>query len=374
MSDGPFTKSFDFDIEDNELLDELTIVDAEVHTNENAQDIIDRIEDDELRHIEQEGYLTETSRPSAMGEIPYNFYHPECGGPKGGRPFLKTPLKSVADIHEQQHDLRADKVLINTINALRIGNIKASRKREPYLRAMNRFIMDQLATDGEQYFTGVTVNPDLPEGRAEEIRKYANRDAVVYAIAPADHEKPLGNQRYEPILEACEETELPYVMHGTATHDRNDYLQFDRYAEQRALGQVLPHLRNAVSIIGEEVPERYETDMVFIEHGFGWVPFLMARLNREQKIRGFESPGLTRKPSEYLREFYYGTQPMIEPEDPEYISEMLRRNGLEDQVLYMSDYPHPDCDHVGTIANHNGLTREQKVKILQDNAHELFDI
>lgn len=373
-NDDIFAKSFGFEAENTELLDELTVVDAEVHTNETMDDIAQHIADEAIKNEDLNGYVTETSRNGALGGIPYNFYNPKCGGEKGGHPFLKKPLKTVEDIREQQGDIIADKVFINTIHSLRLGKIPVTRKKEPYLRAMNLFIIENLATDGENYYTGIAVNPDLPEESAEEIEKYADHDAIKYVFAPATHEKPLGNRRYEPILEAAEKHDLPYLMHGTATTDRNNYLDYDKYFEQRAMGQVLPHLRNVVSLIGEEIPERFDTDFMFMEHGFGWASFMMGRLNREMKIRGFEVPGLDLKPSEYMQDFYYGTQPMIQPANPEYIGQMIGMNGLEDQVVYMSDYPHPDADHPGTIADHEGLTREQKIKILQDNAHRLFDI
>jgi predicted TIM-barrel fold metal-dependent hydrolase len=369
-----FTKSFDFKVENTELLEELTVVDAEVHTNENMDDIAQHIENKELREEEIQGYITETSRNGALGGIEYNFYNPKCGGEKGGRPFLKKPLKTVDDIREQQNDIMADKVLINTIHSLRLGKIAVTKKKAPYLKAMNRFIIENLATDGQNYFTGVAVNPDLPEESAKEIEKYADNNAIKYVFTPASHEKPLGNSRYEPILEACEKHDLPYLMHGTATTDRNNYLDYDKYFEQRAMGQVMPHLRNVVSLIGEEVPERFDTQFMFMEHGFGWAPFMMGRLDRELEIRGFEVPGLDLKPSEYMQDFYYGTQPMIKPPNESYVGQMLEMNGLNDQVVYMSDYPHPDADHPGTIADHKGLSRSQKVKILQDNAHRLFDI
>ena len=41
-----------------------------------------------------------------------------------------------------------------------------------------------------------------------------------------------------------------------------------------------------------------------------WVPFIMQRLDNEYMMRSSEAPLLKRKPSDYMREKYFTTQPL----------------------------------------------------------------
>jgi len=377
MSELRTTKQYDRTTENTELLDRIEVIDAETHTTENADDIVPLLDDPELRKMEETGYVLENSADSAYGVIPWNFYNHRSGGERGGLPLLTTPLKTVEDLRSQADDIRADTVLVNSLNALNTCEIANTRKQVAYLRAANRYQVEQIGADGEDFHVPVTINPDHPEESIEELEKYADRDHVSYVMAPTGTEHPLGNKRYGALLDAIDRTGLPLMTHGLATsRDRfpGPGLEMDSYFEHRTLGQVLGHVRDIVSLIGQEVPERYDIDFCFVEHAFSAVPFLMGRMDREFRIRGFEAPGLTGPPSDYLSEFYYGTQPMPEYRDEGFLRDMIERLDLEDQIVYTSDYPHPDGDHPGAIADHPALTETQKVKILQDNARELFGL
>jgi len=83
---------------------------------------------------------------------------------------------------------------------------------------------------------------------------------------------------------------------------------------------------------------------VLIEGGFGWVPSLCWRLDRvTDRLRG-ETPHLSRRPSEYIREqVWFTTQPMEEPEPREHLRDAIEWIGW-DRLLFASDYPHWDFD------------------------------
>ena len=50
--------------------------------------------------------------------------------------------------------------------------------------------------------------------------------------------------------------------------------------------------------------------MIWIEGGLAWIPFLMQRLDHEFMLRPSEYPLLKKKPSDYMRDMYYASQPM----------------------------------------------------------------
>ena len=92
--------------------------------------------------------------------------------------------------------------------------------------------------------------------------------------------------------------------------------------------------------MGERFPK---LPVIWIESGLAWVPFLMQRLDHEYMLRPSEAPLLKKKPSDYMRDMYYSSQPM-EIQDMEALECTFRMINAETQLLYSSDYPHWDFD------------------------------
>ncbi len=114
----------------------------------------------------------------------------------------------------------------------------------------------------------------------------------------------------------------------------------------RCTGSAFPfynilHVTNWVTNgIGERFPK---LNVIWIEGGLRWVPFLMQRLDHEFMLRPSEFPLLKKKPSDYMRDMYYASQPM-ETVDKEALECTFRMINAETQLLYASDYPHWDFD------------------------------
>ena len=93
------------------------------------------------------------------------------------------------------------------------------------------------------------------------------------------------------------------------------------------------------------MPERFpKLRTVWIESGLAWIPFLMQRLDNEWMMRSSEVPLLKRKPSDYMREMFYSTQPMEMVNNREALELTFKMINAESQLLYSSDYPHWDMD------------------------------
>ena len=88
---------------------------------------------------------------------------------------------------------------------------------------------------------------------------------------------------------------------------------------------------------------------MWVESGLAWIPFLMQRLDNEWMMRCSEVPLLKRKPSDYMREMYYSTQPMEMVNNREALELTFKMINAETQLLYASDYPHWDMDLPSTI-------------------------
>jgi predicted TIM-barrel fold metal-dependent hydrolase len=108
-----------------------------------------------------------------------------------------------------------------------------------------------------------------------------------------------------------------------------------------------------------------------IEAGFGWMPSLGWRMDKNWKRLKAEVPHLRKAPSEYLREhFWVSTQPMEETEEPEHLIETMGWVGW-DKIMFASDYPHWDFDDP-LMALPPSLDEERRAKIFHGNAQALY--
>jgi hypothetical protein len=91
-------------------------------------------------------------------------------------------------------------------------------------------------------------------------------------------------------------------------------------------------------------------------------------------MRTCEAPGLKRKPSDYMREMFFTSQPMEGVDNRAALQVTFDMMKCETQLLYSSDYPHWDMDLPSTIYDLPFLSEESKRNILGENARRLFKI
>jgi hypothetical protein len=121
------------------------------------------------------------------------------------------------------------------------------------------------------------------------------------------------------------------VCHRTGDRVTDDRGRVDRGGDvavevrPAALGFLVTIMDQLTSVVIQGVPERF-TDLVFEEAGLFYVPTLMYRLDQVCLRMPDEAPLPEKLPSEYMKDFYYGTQPMeVVPDESyyEYVIEIL---------------------------------------------------
>jgi predicted TIM-barrel fold metal-dependent hydrolase len=122
------------------------------------------------------------------------------------------------------------------------------------------------------------------------------------------------------------------------------------------------------------LPERFpKLKVIWIESGLAWVPFVMQRLDSEYMMRTSECPLLKRKPSEYMQEMYYTSQP-LERSNMKLTQATFEAIRADTQLLYASDWPHWDFDAPSSITKLPFLDEQAKRNILGLSAARLFDL
>ena len=149
----------------------------------------------------------------------------------------------------------------------------------------------------------------------------------------------------------------------------------NRFIAVHSLGFTWCNMLHLTNWLINGMPERFpKLKTMWIESGLAWVPFLMQRLDNEFMMRTSDAPLLKRKPSEYIREMYFTSQPMEMVDNRKALEVTFEMINAETQLLYSSDYPHWDMDLPSVIYDLPFLTEQAKRNILGGNAQRLFKL
>ena len=274
-----------------------------------------------------------------------------------------------------QHHLDANNIEIGILQAMQPQVI--SSRNQGLGAAMTAAVNDWQRHDWcarEPRLRGsIMLTREDPAAALRELARWAGDPHFVQASTMPHGIEPLGRQRYWPILEAVEASGLPLGIHvggasamaPTSSGWPSFYIE-EHHAKCEAMQALM------VSLVVEGVFERFpRLKIVLIEGGFVWVPSMAWRLDRNYKRLKAETPHLERLPSEYIRDhFWYTTQPIEEPEDPQDLADVMEWVGW-DKILFSTDYPHWDFDDP-RFAFKVRLSEEHRRMIFRDNARALF--
>jgi len=280
-------------------------------------------------------------------------------------------------VPQAMEHLGVDTQLMISHSLLTSGGIRADDDREnAFAEAYMRFMLDRVVDPDRGMYTLLPVPYDDVNFSLYMLDEYGDREAVAGATMIASGATPpLGNRKYGPIYAAGEEIGLPFVFHtGGSGLDQYVRVGYEKFIETHVLGFLESNMSQLVSLVIQGVPERYpDLDIVFMESGITYVPALMSRLDEEYLKRTEEAPLLEKRPSEYLKEFYYGSQPLEKSANPDFLEMCVRMVGV-DQLMYASDYPHWDYDRPETITELDFLSEDEQRTVLSGNAARVFGL
>ncbi|MFC7216073.1 amidohydrolase family protein [Saliphagus sp. GCM10025334] len=270
-----------------------------------------------------------------------------------------------------------DKIILLSHRVISFTEIIADDRRATiFANTFTDFMLDKIVDPDSGIYTMVPAPYNDPDEAVELIDRVADEPGIVgVCMITAGAEPPLGNRRYDPIYDAAERADLPVVFHaGGSSLDGFHRKGYSRFIESHSLGFLENNMEQLTSIVIQGVPEKFpDLDIVFQESGTLWPASYMYRLDEEYLKRQSEAPLLEKLPSEYIKEFYFGTQPMEIPTDTEFLERSMRTIGVG-QFMYASDYPHWDYDPPNIITDLPFLSEQEKKQILGETAEEVFGI
>ncbi|WP_367875046.1 amidohydrolase family protein [Luteolibacter sp. Populi] len=244
--------------------------------------------------------------------------------------------------------------------------------------AHNDWLREKWLAADPRFLGSMIVNPLDPAAAAKEIRRVAGSERIVQVVMTSATRIPLGDRIYWPIYEAACEAGLPVAVHPGAEGKGiagnftagfpSSYLEWHTNLPQNFMAQLTSLLtRGAMS----QFPE---LRFVMVEGGFGWVPHLLWRLDKNWKGLRSTVPWLDRPPSEYvLDRVRFTSQPIEEPPSSDQLLEVLHMIQAERTLMFSSDYPHWDNDSP-LRAFPKKLPEDLKERIFWKNAAELYGL
>ncbi len=352
---------------------DIWIVDADVHVHEDPAELAEYAAppwDVALREIAkvEERYLDlPAMSPRAEFRIPWP------GG--SNRPQV---VESAATMRRELDTLHVNEAVLFPDHLLSLAMVRDPAFAVALARAYNQWLADRWLRDEPTLRGAVVIPPQDPVAGAEEIRRHASEPGYVCAYLPASGLKILyGHELYDPVYDAAQETGLPLAIHSVEAIFPVFPFQLEQFRTALAvhsLAHPLAMVANLVSMLETGVPVRFPgVRLAFMEAGTGWVPWIANRLDKEYIERRREVPILQERPSEYMRRFFYGTQPIEEPERRDDIVKQYELFDGENTALFASDWPHHDFDHTQFVC---GLpfAPEARRKIMGLNAARFFGL
>jgi uncharacterized protein len=360
--------------------DDVLIVDVDAHhyENENYDEFLPYMENDVLRQ------LTISGRNRNRANVaPTQIGYQDSGG-RVTRYLTRSSEKtdeqgSLRDIqlgHRWMDAMSVDYSCLFPTGMLNIGMHPQKEMEVELCWAYNRWLTEKVMPEANGRFYSMLCLPfSDPEAALRHVETFGDRKHVRgFMVTTVRSHMAVYDNAYMKLYRALEERGLVLSFHSGPNWGEPIYKSCNRFLSAHALGFTWYNILQCTNWVINGMGERFpKLPVIWIESGLAWVPFLMQRLDHEYMLRPSEAPLLKKKPSDYMRDMYYSSQPM-EIQDYQAMECTFRMINAETQLLYSSDYPHWDFDLPSTIWDLPFLSEKAKHNILGGTAARLFKL
>jgi predicted TIM-barrel fold metal-dependent hydrolase len=362
--------------------DDMMIVDVDAHhyENEHFGEILPFMENEVLKQLALSSRTSTRARPNLT---PQTVGFQDMGGRVTRYPLRgteKTPgaggARDVELGHRWMDAMSVDYSCLFPTGMLSIGLHPQSEMESDICWAYNRWLTEKVLPDsGGRFFSMLCLPFSDPDECLRHVEKFGDRKYVGgFMVTTVRNNLAVNDNRYMKVYRAIEERGLVLSFHSGPNWGEPIFKSCNRFLVAHALGFSWYNIVNLSNWVINGLGERFpKLPVLWIESGLAWVPFLMQKLDHEYMLRPSEAPLLKKKPSDYMRDMYYSSQPM-EIQDMKALECTFRMMNAETQLMYSSDYPHWDFDLPSTISDLPFLSEKVKHNILGGTAARLFKL
>ncbi|MBV8537892.1 MAG: amidohydrolase, partial [Alphaproteobacteria bacterium] len=358
--------------------DDFMIVDVDSHhyESEHMKDILPFMENDVFKQL-----AISSGAKARGGLMPTNVGYQDMGGRVTRYPMRSSEKTGEGKHRDVQLGLRwmdamgVDYACLFPTGMLNIGLHPQKEMEVELCWAYNRWLTEKVLPESDgRIYSALCLPFSDPDAALRHVETFGDRKGVTGFMVTTVRHLPVYDNAYMKVYRAMEERGLALSFHSGPNWGDHTFKSCNRFLSAHALGFTwynILHLTNwVVNGMGERFPK---LPVIWIEAGLAWIPFVMQRLDHEFMLRSSECPLLKKKPSDYMRDMYYSSQPM-EIQDMDALKTTFRMINAESQLLYSSDYPHWDFDLPSTIYDLPFLSEKAKHNILGGNAARLFKL
>lgn len=357
-----------------DVLDEIFIVDSDVHIVDDPAVIKEYVDEPWRRMVEKVEHKTygdDIPGYAPKMQLGAAVRHPEDPSQNVSERIRFDDGETTEQILRDQH---VDRGVLFPTNFLMLSLLPNVEYASALASAYNDYQLDKFIDQSDALIGGLMIAPQDVRSAVEEIHRVGDEKGMGCIYIPgAGLDRPLGHPQYEPIWEAASKYNLSIGFHAAAsiTYPEFPYNTHKLpHILRHTFGHELACMMNACDLVARGVPIQYpEVEFAFLEGGLSWMAFAMHRFDREQWQHAEQAPAVQGRPSEHLKNFYVGSQPIETPENRKDLERLLKLIDGEDRVIFATDLPHHDWDHPGSILD-LPVDREIKEKILGQNAAE----
>jgi predicted TIM-barrel fold metal-dependent hydrolase len=358
--------------------DDMLIVDVDAHhyENENFGEILPFMENEVFRQLHISG-RSKNRHAILPGGIGYQ----DMGGRVTRYPMRSSEkvqdgkLRDIQLGHRWMDAMSVDYSCLFPTGMLNVGMHPQKEMEVDLCWAYNRWLTEKVLPESDNRFYSMLCLPfSDPDACMRHIETFGDRKHVGGFMVTTVRNLPVHDNAYMKLYRAMEERGLVLSFHSGPNWNEPIFRSCNRFIAVHALGFSWYNILHLTNWVVNGLCERFpKLPVIWIESGLAWIPFLMQKLDHEYMLRTSECPTLKKKPSDYMRDMYYSSQPM-EIQDMEALECTFRMINAETQLLYSSDYPHWDFDLPSTIYDLPFLSEKAKHNILGGTAARLFKL
>ena len=246
-------------------------------------------------------------------------------------------------------------------------------------RAYNSWLCETILEHEPRIISMLYLPFNDPEATYQIVKDFGHRKGVKGFMVTAPRYKPVHDNAYMKTYRLLEEMGLPISFHAAYNWNDQSLQLTNRFIGVHALGFMWFNMVHMTNWVVNGLPERFpKLKVMWIESGLTWAYSLMQRLDHSYKMRTSDCPSLKRKPSEYMREMYFSTQPMELPDDPAILEATFKMINAETQLVWSSDYPHSETTFPNSMEKIEelfaGVPDADKAMICGGRAKQLFNL
>jgi predicted TIM-barrel fold metal-dependent hydrolase len=366
---------------DAEALKDTFIVDVDGHVTETAfwTEIVEYIDDEVLRYNAQSFRQKLGSPPGFMNNQPGMYYQDVYGRIPHQAGLLeetdaKGPHRMIQLVTRAIDSMGIHTQVVFPTPMLLLGMHPQIDIEVALGNAFNRWLTESILPHNDR-IKGLMYLPfNDPAACVKTVERFADSPGVIGFTVTSTRNRAVWHNDYMPLYRALEEAGKPIVFHAGYNWSDPSMLQLNRFMSMHAISFAHYNLIHLTNWVVNGLPERFpKLDVVWVESGLAWLPYIMQRLDAEYMMRPSEAPLLKKLPSEYIRKMYFSCQP-LERSNMKLTEATFDAIDAENQLLFSSDWPHWDFDLPSSITTLPFLSETAKRKILGLNAARVFKL